>query len=128
VDWSLGDGPAIKNYSVTIGHTWTNAGDYTVTFTAYNNDNPLGVSASTIVHVQPLNVPQLQSPALVSNSFRFQFNGQVSAGYTVQYATNLTPPVAWQTLQNIGYSTGGIQQIIDSAATNGTRFYRVLAN
>jgi hypothetical protein len=127
VTWSFGDGPASTNAGASIFHQWTNAGDYTVTFTAYNNDNPAGVSANTVVHVLPLNVPQLQSPALLTNGFQFQFAGQLSANYTIQYATNLAPPVTWQTLQTISYSSGGVIQINDSADTNTARFYRVLA-
>jgi len=69
----------------------------------------------------------LHSTALTTNGFQFQFDGQLSANYTVQYATNLTPPVAWQTLQTIYYTSEGTIQINDPALTNTTRFYRVLA-
>jgi hypothetical protein len=127
VAWSFGDGPTVTNSGAGISHQWTNSGDYTVTFTAYNNDHPAGVSANIIVHVQPLNVPQLQSPVLLTNGFQFQFVGQSSVNYTIQYTTNLTPPVPWQTLQTIYYSSGGVIQINDSAWTNTARFYRVLA-
>ena len=127
VEWSFGDEPTITNSGAGISHQWTNSGDYIVTFTAYNNDNPAGVSTNTVIHVQPLNVPQLQSAALLTNGFQFQFVGQTTANYTIQYATNLVPPVTWQTLQTIYYSSGGVIQITDSAATNGTRFYHVLA-
>jgi hypothetical protein len=127
VAWSFGDGPTSTNAGASIFHQWTNAGDYTVTFTAYNNDNPAGVSTNTVVHVLPLNVPQLQLPVLLTNGFQFQFAGQLSANYTIQYATNLVPPVTWQTLQTIIYSSEGVIQINDSACTNTARFYRVLA-
>jgi hypothetical protein len=127
VEWSFDDEPTITNSGAGISHQWTNSGNYIVTFTAYNNDNPAGVSTNTVIHVQPLNVPQLQSAALLTNGFQFQFVGQTTANYTIQYATNLVPPVTWQTLQTIYYSSGGVIQITDSAATNGTRFYHVLA-
>ena len=108
-------------------HQWTNAGDYTVTFTAYNNDNPAGVSTNTLVHVLLPDVPQLQSPVLLTNGFQFQFPGQSNANYTIQYATNLTPPVTWQTLQTIYYNFYDVIQINDPVWTNTARFYRVLA-
>jgi hypothetical protein len=127
VEWSFGDGPTMTNFGTTASHQWTNSGNYTVTFTAYNNDNPAGVSTNIAVQVQPLNVPQLQSPLLLANGFQFQFLGQQSANYTVQYTTNLTPPATWQTLQAIINSAGGIIQINDSPWTNTARFYRVLA-
>jgi hypothetical protein len=127
VEWSFGDGPTFTNFGAGSSYQWTNSGDYTVTFTAYNNDNPGGVSTNTVIHVQPLNVPQLQSPAMLTNGFQFQFVGQTNVNYTVQYTTNLIPPVTWQTLQTINYSSGGVIQINDSAWTNAARFYRVLA-
>jgi hypothetical protein len=127
VEWSFGDGPTVTNSGAGISHQWTNSGDYTVTFTAYNNDNPAGVSANIVVHVQALNAPQLQSVMLLPNGFQFQFVGQSSVNYTIQYTTNLMPPVTWQNLQTIFYSSGGAIQINDSACTNMARFYRVLA-
>jgi hypothetical protein len=127
VAWLFGDGLTITNSGATRSYYWTNSGDYTVTFTAYNNDNPGGVSTNTVVHVLPPNVPQLQSPVLLTNGIQFQFAGQFSVNYTVQYATNLAPPVTWQTLQTILYSSSGTIQINDSAWTNAARFYRVLA-
>ena len=125
--WSFGDGPTVTNAGAGISHQWTNAGNYTTTFTAYNNDHPAGVSTNVLIHVLPLNAPQLQSALLLTNGFRFQFTGQLNANYTVQYATNLAPPATWQTMQNIFSSNGGVHQITDATAPSGTRFYRVLA-
>jgi hypothetical protein len=124
--WFFGDGQTVTNIG-PINHQWPNSGDYTVTYTVYNNDNPAGVSVSTNLHVQPLNVPQLQSAVLLTNSFQFQFAGQTSANFTVQYTTNLALPAAWKTLQTIFNSTGGVIQIKDPALTSQVRFYRVLA-
>lgn len=127
VEWSFGDGPIITNSGASKSHQWTNTGDFTVIFTAYNNDNPAGVATNTVVHVLLPDVPQLQPPALLTNGFQFQFAGQLTANYTVQYATNLTPPVVWQTLQTIYYNFDDVIQINDPAWTNTARFYRVLA-
>jgi hypothetical protein len=126
VEWSFGDGPIVTNLGAGVNHSWTNSSDYTVTFTAYNNDNPAGVSTNTLIHVLPLNAPQLQSATLLTNGFQFQFLGQSNANFTVQYATNLAAPV-WQTLQTIYWSAGQMYSITDAAGTNGMRFYRVLA-
>jgi hypothetical protein len=127
VTWSFGDGPTFTNFGAGSYHQWTNAGDYIVTFTAYNNDNPAGVSTNIVFQVLPLNVPQMQSVELLTNGFQFQFVGQLNADYIIQYTTNLTPPVTWQTLQTIYYNTEDVIQITDSTFTNTARFYRVLA-
>lgn len=126
VQWSFGEGATVTNLGVATTHIWTNSGDYAVVFTAYNNDNPSGVSASLMMHVDPLTVPQLQSFGWATNGFRFQFLGQTNANYVVQYATNLASP-NWLTLQNIYFSTGQVYSITDTTGTNGARFYRVWA-
>jgi immunoglobulin I-set domain protein/PKD domain-containing protein len=125
--WDWGDGSTATNVSYLTSHIWTNTGNYTVTFTAYNNDNPAGVSTHIAINVLPLNVPQLLPSPPLTNGFQFQFIGQTNANYTIQYATNLMPPAVWQTLQTILSSTGGVIQINDSNWTNAARFYRVLA-
>ena len=130
-EWSFDDGSTVTNVGVNTGHAWTNAGDYTVTFTAYNSDYPSGVSTNLTIHIAPFPVPQLQSAIWTTNGFQFQFLGVTnpiySAQYTIQYATNLATPT-WQTLQNIFYFYSGnnLVQITDSQ-TNAVRFYRVLA-
>ena len=123
--WDFSDGPAITNAGTTIQHYWTNIGDYTVTFTAYNVDNPSGVSISQIIHVVPITPPDLPVPTIVSNTLEFQFPTQWGGNYYVQYATNLTPPVTWTQLEFDFFSFGTPLQVQDST-TNGARFYRVL--
>ena len=127
VTWSFGDGPIVTNSGVACSHVWTNVGNYVVTFTAYNTDNPAGVSTNTLIHVLLPDVPQLQSPVLLTNGFQFQFAGEWNANYTIQYTTSLASPVTWQTLQTIIWNVNNVLQISDSAPTNTARFYRVLA-
>jgi hypothetical protein len=128
VEWSFGDGAVVTNAGSSISHQWTNAGDSIVTFTAYNADNPSGVSTNLLVHILQPEPPQLESALMASNAFQFQFAGQASATYYIQVATNLAAPAYWQTLQSVYSSTGGMYQILDSGAvTNAARFYRVLA-
>jgi len=126
VAWSFGDGLIITNIGATEIHQWTNVGNYIVTFTAYNNDNPDGVSTNVAVQVGQLAGPQIQTPALLTNSFQFQFPGQINANYTIEYTTNLTPPIAWQTLQTIYFNTQNSIQFVDGSPTNFARFYQVV--
>ena len=124
--WSFGDGVTLTNVGTSQYHYWTNTGDYTVVFTAYNNDNPSGVATNMVIHVVLPDLPQLQPPAILTNGFQFQFAGQWNANYTIQYTTNLAPPVTWQTLQTIIWNYEDVVQIDDSAPTDTARFYRVL--
>jgi len=128
VQWEFGDGTVVTNSGSGVVHQWSNTGDFFVTFTAYNTDNPDGVSSNVLVQVLAPTPPQLQSALMTSNAFQFQFAGQAGATYYIQFATNLEAPASWQTLQSIYNSTGGVYQISDSAVvSNATRFYRVLA-
>jgi hypothetical protein len=127
VNWSFADGPVYTNFGCNSNHQWTNAGDYLVTLSAYNNDNPGGVSTNLLVHVQPIAAVQMQSTVMLTNGFSFQFAGQYQANYTILYSTNLAPPVAWQTLQTINFNFQTNIQILDPAAANATRYYRVSA-
>jgi hypothetical protein len=127
LSWNFGDGPDVTNADFYTAHSWTNTGVYNVVFTAYNNDNPAGVSTNTTITVVPVNPPQLQSLSVLSNSFQFQFTGEVNANYVVQYTTNLAPPVKWVTLESFYFSDGNVYQITDPISTNVIRFYRVLA-
>lgn len=123
--WSFSDGPVSSNLDGACTHQWASPGDYPVVLTAYNNDNPNGVSTNLMVHVQLPLPAQIQSSVLLTNGFKFQFAGQMNADYTIDYATNLTPPVSWQSLEWIFYNTQSAIQIVDTNATNAARFYRV---
>jgi hypothetical protein len=124
LEWSFGDGPAATNVSFMTTHAWTNAGDYTVTFTAYNSDNPGGVSTNLLVHVLPLIQPIVESTTMTTNGFRITFASQAGATYVTEVATNLTAPILWQPL-NTSSGSGGVMTVTDPASTNAARFYRV---
>ena len=61
--------------------------------------------------------------SLNGTNFTLSFPGQPGVTYVVQQTTNLVPPVTWQTLTTLT-STGQVMQVLDSKATNATRFYR----
>jgi hypothetical protein len=124
VAWDFGDGSVLTNASLlNTTHVWTNAGKYSVTFTAFNTDYPDGVSTNLTVKVVPLVPPTLTPVGRSGINFVLRFPGQPGVTYVVQQATNLIPPVAWQTLSTLT-STGQVMQVLDPAATNPTRFYR----
>lgn len=128
IEWNYGDGVIETNQGYSVWHRWANPGTYTVTATAYNQDNPDGVAASVTVLVEPLRAPVLQSHFLDAGGFHFNFMAQERVLYSVQYTTDLTPPITWRPLQTIFDSPGGLTTITDPAWTNNPmRFYRVRA-
>jgi len=125
LEWDFDDGVVATNVSYITSHTWTNAGDYTVTFTAYNTDNPGGVNTNVTIHVLPLESPELTAGSYSTNStFSLEFTSQTGVGYIIEQATNLVPPVVWSTLTTRA-GNGGVVQVTDTSATNTMRFYRV---
>ena len=124
LEWSFGDGLIFTNRSFVTSYKWTNPGDYTVTFTAFNTDNPSGVSTNLLVHVVPLESPALSVGGLSNTTFGLLFMGQPGVTYVVDQTTNLAPPVMWQTVQTL-MSTGAVMLAADTKATNTMRFYRV---
>jgi hypothetical protein len=125
ITWSFGDGALItNNFSLGLGHRWTNAGGFNVTFTAYNADNPGGVSTNALIHVNLPDSPLLS--ASPSNGTNLVLSFQIQAGltYVVEQTTNLAPPVTWQSAASF-YSYGGTAFITNNASTNTGAFFRV---
>jgi PKD repeat protein len=60
--WDFADGTVVSN-RVMVTRSWPSPGDYSVQLQAFNESNPLGVSATVIVHVfaQPVHYVSLQS-------------------------------------------------------------------
>ena len=124
LDWSFGDGSVQTNASTSLYHAWTNTGDHTVTFTAYNNDNPAGVSTNLVVHVIPLVAPTISPGALNGTNFTLSFFGQPGVYYYIDRATNLAPPVSWQSVSYV-WGTNSPVPFSATRASNGGCFYRV---
>jgi hypothetical protein len=49
--WNFGDGTQVSNQVFNVQHSWAAPGDYPVVFTAFNDDHPGGITATTMVHV-----------------------------------------------------------------------------
>jgi len=125
VAWDYGDGSSLTNMSlVTVDHAWTNPGDYTITFTAYNLDNPAGVSKTIGVTVIPLVVPAMTNVGWSGNAFSVGYESQPGVTYQLQQATNLASPVVWTAVKSL-VGDGAYQTMTDSSATNAMRFYRL---
>jgi hypothetical protein len=125
LDWSFGDGTTVTNIGSSASHYFATPGTYTVTLTAYNLDNPAGVSSSSIAIIDPYLSPVIQSPGVVSNNFQFTFLAQGYGFYRVQYTTNLAPPISWQYLPAFYFSSTNTIMTVQDPATNWTRFYRI---
>lgn len=125
VAWSFGDGTALTNsFTYVALHVWKNAGDYNVTFTAYNHDNPGGVTTNALIQVVPPTAPLLSGSSANGTNFVVSFATQADVNYVVEQTTNLTTPMAWQQVGTV-YGTGRQARATDGNATNVMQFYRV---
>jgi parallel beta-helix repeat protein len=124
--WDFGDGSTASNLSFNASYTWANTGDYIVRATAFNNDNPSGVSDSLPVKVVPVQAPLVASMNRWDQFFSLQFPSQPGLHYELQACTNLAPPISWLTLQVLS-SAGGTLNVTDRTAYPyiDVKFYRV---
>jgi len=75
--------------------------------------------------VPAANFPSLSAPQRLSNSqFQFLLQGTAGKTYTVQASTDLNP-ANWLCLL-VTNTTSSLITIVDSQATNRSRFYRAL--
>jgi PKD repeat protein len=77
--WDFGDGTIISNRPYA-SHSWLAAGDYSVVLKAYNKDNPNGVSATVVIHVETLPPTVALEPnyTKVAPNFDVSFTGKIS--------------------------------------------------
>jgi hypothetical protein len=111
--WNFGDGTVVSNRPYTA-HAWSSAGDYLVTFRAFNNDYPAGVSATMVVHVviQPVHYVAIGSP-----NPTLPYQSWATAARNIQDAIDAaTVSGAKVVVSNGVYATGG--RVIYGALTN----------
>jgi hypothetical protein len=84
-------------------------------------------NATLNIIVYPLGTPTMTAPQRFSSTqFGFNLNGVSNVTYTVQVSTNLAS-TNWASLFSL-ILTNNPFPVVDTQATNGQRFYRVLKN
>ncbi len=102
----FGDGTTVSN-QLSATHAWASGGNYTITLTAYNADNPGGVSASIMVQAaaNPISYAAQGNPNPV-----FPYNSWATAATDIQDAVNAAYVGGTVLVSNGVYQTGGVNR------------------
>jgi hypothetical protein len=101
--------------------TSANATNYFVVVT-----NNYGSVTSATVLLTVFLPPQNFSVQNVATGLQLQFTGTPYFFYVLQSATNLTPPVNWQSMLTNNANGGGNWQFTDTNLNGGQKFYRAM--
>jgi parallel beta-helix repeat protein len=111
--WDFGDGTGLTNLPGTVSHNWSLPGDYTVTFRAFNESCPAGVSASVLIRV----VEEIHYVTLESTNPVSPYVTWTTAATNIQDAIDAAVlPGASVLVSNGVYQTGG--RVVSGALTN----------
>jgi len=122
--WDFGDGMVLTNGGFITMHRWVAPGNYTVVLTAFNDDNPNGVSVSIPVQVKPLMPLSVTNSGFVGTDLKLNFFAQAGVYYSVEQSTNLAPPVTWSTIAHV-LGKDLVEYLSFPKSTAPARFYRV---
>ena len=119
--WNFGDGTIVSN-RLNFSHSWSAPGNYTVTFTAFNTDNPGGVSASVTIFVlnNPVHYVALGNPNPVAPYFSW-----ATAATNIQDAVDAAFAGGTLIVSNGVYQTGG--RIVSGLQSNRVAVTKPLA-
>ena len=73
----------------------------------------------------PVLYTQLQDGNMLTGGFNLSLTGWVGQSYILQTATNLTPPIQWQSILTNASDTNGVWQFTDTNLNSAQKFYRV---
>ncbi|HTR44031.1 MAG TPA: PKD domain-containing protein, partial [Pseudomonadales bacterium] len=113
--WNFGDGTQVSNQVFNVQHSWSTPGNYPVIFTAYNDDHPGGISATTTIQVASQLIYYVNAGG---TSPVPPFNSWATAATNIQDAIDVAEP----TPLTIVLVTNGIYQttgrVAGESATN----------
>jgi len=70
--------------------------------------------------------PKLTASLSAGPQFNLSLNGSPGSNYVLQLATNLTPPIQWQSLLTNTADTNGVWQAADTNLNSTQKFYRAV--
>ena len=110
--------------------TWTpNSSEAGKTNVITTTVTDTGVPAKSVVNtfaVIVLPAPSITSVTVSSGQVGLQWSGTTNQQFRIRWATNLNPPVIWNTFAGTNTSTNGVFQFVDTNAPLLMKFYQLL--
>jgi len=106
----------------------TNAANYFVIVTNNFGSVTSALAMLTLTNVSSQGpIAPLVSAALQAGGLTLRFIGTPNLPYTLQAATNLTPPVQWESLYTTSTDTNGDWLMMDTNIGGAEKFYRIVS-
>lgn len=124
--WNFGDGQSVTNStSASVNHTFTTAGNYTVSLTA---NGPGGTDTKVLsAYLQASSTPQLAGVSVSGGNLAFSgSNCPAGVQYRILASTNLSLN-QWQPVATNTFLNDGTFHFTNSTATGRTMFFRLVS-
>ena len=118
--WDFGDGQVSTDENPS--NVFTNAGNYTVSLTAFGSENTNTLTRVNYIVVETA-PPLVLTGVLSGASFVLSFESVAGKTYDVEYKDTLND-LSWQFLQAVS-GDGSTIQVTNFPATSGERYFRV---
>lgn len=126
-EWNFGDGNTVAtNASVTLTHSYTTAGTYTVSLTVNGLAGSDTNTQTGLIVVNPS--PTFGSPVVSANQLVLNGTGGIAGNqYRILSTTNVTLPMAsWTPVWTNTFAQDGSYSFTNSALTNPSTFFRLV--
>jgi PKD repeat protein/lysophospholipase L1-like esterase len=120
-NWNFGDGSTSTGQNPS--HVYSTAGTFSPSLIFTNSSGAVGVSTGAVITVSQMKLGLFST---ASKELILAWPTNIS-GYALQYTTNLSPPVVWNTFSTAPFVVSG-QNFVTNFMSGPQMFFRLAAN